>query len=79
MTVTSVDVGAGVLTLSNGTQVLVTGATAISGEGDLFTLAATADAVTLGRPVRAEGRGTVQSAGPPAVIAASSIKIEVDD
>lgn len=79
MTVTSVDVGAGVLTLSNGTQVLVSGATAISGEGDLFTLAATADAVTLGRPVRAEGRGAVQSAGPPRVIAASSIKIEVDD
>ncbi len=42
------------------------------------TLESTADAVTAGRPVRAEGRGTVESAGPPAVISATSLKVEVD-
>jgi hypothetical protein len=79
MGVTGVDVAGGTLVLSNGTRVLVTAETAISAEGDLFTLAATADAVTLGRPVRAEGRGTVASSEGPTVIAATSLKIEVDD
>jgi hypothetical protein len=79
MSVSSVDPNAGTLTLSSGTVVRVTEATAISAEGDLTTLQAASDAVAQGRPVRAEGRGTVESSGPPAVIVASTIKIEVDD
>ena len=79
MGVASVDAGGGTLTLTNGTLILVTGGTAISPEGDLLDLTSTAAAVTRGRPVRAEGRGTVESAGPPSVVAASTLKIEVDD
>ena len=79
MGVASVDAAAGTLTLANGTVVRVTSSTAISTAGDLFTLEATANAVGAGQPVRAEGRGTVESAGPPAVIVAASLKIEVDD
>jgi hypothetical protein len=79
MPVSAVDAVGGTLTLSNGTVVRVTPATTISAEGDLLTLEATANAVGQGRPVRAEGRGTVESAGPPAVIAGSTLKIEVDD
>ena len=47
--------------------------------GDLFTLEATANAVSAGQPVRAEGRGTVESAGLPAVIVAARLRIDVDD
>jgi hypothetical protein len=79
MGVASVDAAAGTLTLANGTVVRVTSSTAISTAGDLFTLEATANAVAAGQPVRAEGSGTVESAGPPAVIVAASLKIEVDD
>ena len=79
MGVASADAGAGTLTLSNGTVVRVTAATAISPEGDLLTLESAATAVAGGRPVRAEGRGTVESSGSPVVIVASSLKIEVDD
>jgi len=79
MGVRAVDIAAGTLILSSGTAVRLTAATSISAEGDLFTLESTADAVTAGRPVRAEGRGTVESAGPPAVISATSLKVEVDD
>ena len=79
MGVESVDAAAGTLTLSSGTVVRVTSATSISPEGDLFTLESTADAVAAGLPVRAEGRGTLESAGPPAVISATSLKVEVDD
>jgi hypothetical protein len=57
----------------------VTDATAISAEGDLLTLEAAAEAVGQARPVRVEGRGTVETVGPPTVIAAASLKIEVDD
>jgi hypothetical protein len=57
----------------------VTAGTAISAEGDLLTLESTAAAVAQGRPVRAEGRGAVESPGSPTVIVASSLKIEVDD
>lgn len=78
MGVASVTPGAGTLTLSSGTVVRVTAATAISAEGDLLTLDAAATAVAEGRPVRAEGRGTVDAASPP-VILASSLKLEVDD
>ena len=79
MGVASVDAAAGTLTLSNGTVVRVTAATAISPEGDLLTLESAAAAVGQGRPVRAEGRGAVESLGSPTVILASSLKIEVDD
>jgi Domain of unknown function (DUF5666) len=79
MSVVSADPGAGTLTLSNGTLVRVTAATAISPEGDILTLEAAAAAAAAGRPVRAEGRGTVESSAPPVVIVASSLKIEVDD
>lgn len=79
MSVASVDVGGGTLTLSSGTIVRVTAATVISPQGDLFTLESAAGAVAGGRPVRAEGRGTVESSGPPAVISATSLKVEVDD
>jgi hypothetical protein len=79
MAVASVNDAAGTLTLSSGTVVRVTAATSISAEGDLFTLESTADAVAQGRPVRAEGRATVESAGPPSVISATTLKMEVDD
>ncbi len=79
MGVAAVNAGAGTLTLTSGTVVRVTEATSISPEGDLFTLESVDDAVLAGRPVRAEGRGTVASSGPPAVIAATSLKVEVDD
>lgn len=79
MGVGSVDAAGGTLTLSNGTVVRVTAATAISPEGDLLTLESAAAAVAEGRPVRAEGRGEVESSTSPVVIVASSLKIEVDD
>ena len=79
MGVTAADAAAGTITLSSGTLVRITSATAISAEGDLFTIESVAAAVAAGRPVRAEGRATVESAGPPAVLAATSLKVEVDD
>ncbi|HWB40533.1 MAG TPA: hypothetical protein VG500_04700 [Gemmatimonadales bacterium] len=79
MGVASVDAAAGTLTLSNGSLVRVTSSTTIDPAGDLFTLESAATAVAQGRPVRAEGRGTVESAGPPSVILASTLKVEVDD
>jgi hypothetical protein len=79
MGVASVNAAAGTLTLSNGTVIRVTAETVISPEGDLLTLDATAAAVAQGRPVRAEGRGSVESAAAPTVIAASTLKIEIDD
>jgi hypothetical protein len=78
MRVLSVDPGAGRLTLSNGTVVRVTATTVISPQGDLLTIESAAAAVEQGRPVRAEGRGSVDSAS-PGVIVASTLKIEVDD
>lgn len=79
MGVRSVDVGGGSITLSNGTVVRVTPSTSISAAGDLFTLGSAAAAVAAAKPVRAEGRGAVEAAGPPPVIGATSLKIEVDD
>jgi hypothetical protein len=79
MGVAAVDPAAGTLTLSSGTLVRVTSATVIDPQGDLLTLEAAAAAVAQGRPVRAEGRGTVESSGSPAVLVAGSLKIEVDD
>jgi hypothetical protein len=76
-TVVSVDVVAGSMTLKNGTVVTVTAAN-FDPIGDLFTLQSTADALTAGGVVRVEGIGTVTSAGPPQVIDATLIKVEVD-
>ncbi len=77
--VVSVDPAGGTFTLSGGTVIRVTGATVFDPEGDLFSLDAMATAVAGNRPVRAEGHGTVESAGPPATILASDVKVEVDD
>ena len=79
MSVSAADAAAGTITLSSGTLVRVTSATTISAEGDLFTLESVSAAVAAGRPVRAEGRATVESSGPPAILAATSLKVEVDD
>ena len=77
--VTSVSSSASTVTLVDGTVVQIGTGTTFDPEGDLFTLSATADAVASGDLVRVEGTGTVQSAGPPRTIAATRVKIEVDD
>ncbi len=77
--VQSADVGAGLFVLSSGATVRMTDSTAISGLGDLFTLQAVADALAAGKLVRAEGRATVESAGPPVALVALTVKWEVDD
>ncbi len=76
--VTAVDETAETLTLSGGTIVQV-GSLTFDPEGDLFSLSSVASAVAGGSTVRAEGRGTVSEVGPPAVIAATEIKVEVDN
>ena len=76
--VTSVNVVGSTLTLTGGTVVNVGGA-AFDPLGDLLSLQATADAVGAGQAVRAEGRGTVTSAGPPVLVQAAAIKVEVDN
>jgi hypothetical protein len=76
--VIAVDETAGTLTLAGGTIVEV-GTLTFDPEGDLFSLSSTATAVAGGSLVRAEGRGTVSTAGPPATIAATEIKVEVDN
>jgi hypothetical protein len=77
--VTSVNVSGGTMTLSDGTVVTVTAGTIFDPDGDLVTLSAASVAVGSGKVVRVEGTGTVQSAGPPRTIAATRVKIEVDD
>jgi hypothetical protein len=77
--VQSANVEAGLFVLSSGATVRMTDSTAISGLGDLFTLQAVADALAAGKLVRAEGRATVESAGPPVTLAALTVKWEVDD
>ena len=76
--IASVNVNASTFTLVDGTVIELAGAT-FDPAGDLFTLAGVATAVNAGSFVRVEGRGAVQSAGPPAVIAATYVKVEVDD
>jgi hypothetical protein len=76
--VQSVDVTAGTFTLSGGTVVRLADDTVIEQDGDLFSLAAAADAVAQGRPVRAEGRGTVEG-NDPLTFVAQTVKFEVDD
>lgn len=77
--VISVDASAATMTLSDGTVVQTTAGTTFDPEGDLLTLSAAAAAVASGDFVRVEGIGTVQSAGPPRTVAATFVKIEVDD
>jgi len=77
--VTSVDVAGGTMTIAGGTILRVGAGTTFDPTGDLFSLQSTADAVGAGKAVRVEGRGTVESAGPPATIAASEVKVEVDN
>lgn len=76
--VQSVDVAAGTLTLSDG-RIVTVGNLTFDPEGDLFSLQAAATAVQGGSPVKAEGEGSVAEVGPPLVISATSIKVEVDD
>lgn len=77
--VASADVAAGTFVLSNGATVRLTESTVISEDGDLQTLQAVADALAAGRRVEAEGRAAVESAGPPATLAALTVKWEVDE
>ncbi len=72
--VASADPAAGTITLAGGTVVTV-GSLSFDPKGDLFDLDAVAAAVAAGKPVRAEGRGTAQSAS---AVTAESIKVEVD-
>jgi hypothetical protein len=74
-TVTAVDVAGGSLTLADGTIIMV-GTITWDPLGDVFTLQATANALTGGKIVTAEGRGTVTAAGPPATMTATAIKVE---
>jgi hypothetical protein len=76
--IASVNVNASTFTLVDGTVIQLSGAT-FDPTGDLFTLASVATAVNAGSLVRVEGRGAVQSAGPPVVIDASDVRVEVDD
>jgi hypothetical protein len=73
--VTAVDQAAGTLTLAGGKVIAVTAQTTFDRRGDLFTLAKTADAVTAGKHVRAEGRGTLQ---PNGSLLATTLKVEID-
>ncbi|HSA55663.1 MAG TPA: hypothetical protein VLE53_08150 [Gemmatimonadaceae bacterium] len=75
--IASVDASAGTMTLVGGTVIQAAGAT-FDPTGDLVTLASVAAAVSAGKVVRVEGRGVVQSAGPPATITATELRVEVD-
>ena len=77
--VASVNTSAGSLTLLDGTVILVGAGTTFDPQGDVLTLSAAASAVASRDVVRIEGIGTVQSSGPPRTIAATSVKIEVDN
>ena len=77
--VTSVNVSGGRMTLSDGTIVQVSAGTVFDPDGDVLTLNAASLAVLSGSVVRVEGDGTVQSAGPPRTIAATGVKIEIDN
>ena len=75
----SVNVSGRTLTLADGTVIQVSASTVFEADGDVLTLAAASAAVLSGNVVRVEGDGTVQSAGPPRTIAATNVKIEIDD
>jgi hypothetical protein len=76
--IASVSVNASTFTLVNGAVIHVAGAT-FDPTGDLVTVASVATAVNAGELVRVEGRGVVQTAGPPLVITATDVKVEIDE
>jgi hypothetical protein len=75
--VASVDVKGGTFTLAGGAGIVtVTADTHIGPDGDLHTLQAVSDALAAKQTVRAEGVGTITSAGPPPAIKALFVKFE---
>jgi hypothetical protein len=74
--VTAVDVGAGIITLADGTRVRVNAQTQWIARGDLLSLTELAGSVRAGENPRVEGRGTRQADG---TILANTIKAEVDN
>ena len=76
--VQAVDLVAATFTLGGGTIVRLTDATVIDEDGDLFSLAAVAEALSGGRDVRAEGGGILEATD-PRTIAARKVEFEVDD
>jgi hypothetical protein len=83
--VAAVDVGAGTVTLENGTVVVVGAETRIEQDGDdgcddekLGSLADVAAALAAGLPVEAEGEGSVQSTDPLTIVA-REIEFEVEN
>jgi hypothetical protein len=73
--VTSVNAGAGILTLASGQRIPVNGQTQWAARGDLFSLQQVAAAVNAGKATRAEARGTLRTDG---ALVAQTIKAEVD-
>jgi hypothetical protein len=69
-------VNGAVITLTDGTRVIVNGQTQWIARGDLQTLDQVAGSVAADRPTRVEGRGTRQGNGN---ILALTLKAEVDD
>jgi hypothetical protein len=61
-----------------GTVIRVGSGTTFDATGDLLSVQAIADRVAAGKAVRIEGRGTVESAGPPVTVAATDVKVELD-
>jgi hypothetical protein len=77
--IVAVNVAGGTFTFADGTTIQVGPTTVFDPLGDVLTLAAVSTAVTAGDLVEVEGTGTVTSVGPPATIAATSVKVEIDD
>jgi hypothetical protein len=76
-TVASVDVAGSTLTLGKGAVVTVTAQTKFDPEG-LQSLQAVSDSLTAHRRVRAEGVGTLTSAGPPPAISALMVELRAE-
>lgn len=76
--ISTVDVDNEFITFADGTKILTSGAT-VDSEGDLFDLQAVQSALNNQQAVKAEGRSTTVSAGPPAELHALSIKYEVEN
>jgi hypothetical protein len=76
-TVASVDVAGSTFTLGKGAVVTVTTQTKFDPEG-LQTLQAVADTLAKGARVRAEGVGTLTSAGPPPAISALMVEFRAE-
>jgi hypothetical protein len=72
--VATVDLSAGTVALAGGKRIAVNAQTRFDPKGDLFTLATLADAVTAGKRVRVEARGTLQAGGS---LLATTIKAEI--